>query len=169
MKEHIAGSSEVRWFFEGALPQSCLDWFFSNGLIGEAVTDTTELCEGLRVDDYLLLQDCQTVGVKVRGADKFEVKAIIATSSPLEAHGASYVMQRWVKWTCDNDALRVAFGGNKNPAMWFSLKKWRYLRKFVMSENTYVEVLAATGPLPQNGCNIELTRLETVDGRNYFT
>ncbi len=115
-------SGEIRWFFDGPLPDDVRAWFESRGL---------GISEPRRTDEYLVLPGCTTTGVKLREG-RFEIKAL--TRSPVPAsysNRVSGLKDAWIKWsrkTEDERLLRNVLVSNGDP--WISVSKERNLRLF---------------------------------------
>jgi hypothetical protein len=143
-------SGEVRWFFEGSMPDDIGRWFGS----GDDGHD-----EAARVDQYLLLPNCATTGVKVREG-RLEVKSNMRAAEALGyADEISGYRDTWVKWSCkadDVEALMTMLGSTGDT--WASVRKQRRLRKFSFDSGSPVEVDAA-GMRIERGCQAEITSL----------
>jgi hypothetical protein len=148
-------SAEVRWFISGALPGEVLSWFKA----GQALDS-----EGVQVHEYLVFQDCQSVGVKLREG-RLEIKAILAASQPLSLEpGIQGRTEEWVKWSFESEGLQTIDPALHQAGCWLKVYKERFLRTFSADGGNLVEVIARPGPelgsLLRMGCNIELTRIE---------
>lgn len=144
-------STEVRWFFEGPLPDDMRLWFKAGGLV------KTEL---QRTDEYLVLPGCVTTSVKLRDG-RFEVKALKQRPcSVTYRHGISGLRDAWVKWSSariDNDASSRLVGREEDR--WISVSKLRRLRLISLEGEELVEVAPDHGWL-SGGCQVELTAIE---------
>ena len=147
-------SSELRWFFEGGLPEPVLAWFTAGG---HAVS------EAPRVDEYLALPGCATVGVKLREG-RFEVKALTGEPALVGLpNGFAGVRERWVKWSLAGaGALRVAI--EQAGDEWVFVRKHRHVRKLAL-DGAVAEELPPGAEAPGGGCQIELTTLGALRGR----
>lgn len=115
-------SAEIRWFIQGALAEEILTWFKA----GKALES-----EGERPDDYLLFADCDTVGVKLRGGKKFEVKSRVSGPRPLVLDfGINGRTEQWVRWSFASDGLAALNDELHQSGHWVQVIKERYLRKF---------------------------------------
>lgn len=142
-------SAEVRWFWEGDCPDHISRWFevlsFPFPASGEEQ----------RIDRYLDLGGNTEIGVKQRGAKpELEVKGLVATIPSQPATGAP--QQLWCKW----DAVLPA-------TVFIETKKTRRLRKFAFDRGQVSQLELRAGecwadksPLPETGCNLEITRIE---------
>ena len=144
-------SAEARWFIEGSLPDEVLGWFKA----GQALES-----EGVRVHEYLVFPDCQSVGVKLREG-RFEIKAILAAAQPLSPDlGIKGKTDRWVKWSLASEGLQTLDPALHQSGLWLKVRKERFLRKFSGDRGPLVEISAPRGFFPGSGVNIELTRVE---------
>ncbi len=149
-------TAEIRWFVAGPLPDSVAEWFWQGGRPRPADE---------RVDRYLLLPGCESVGVKLRPGTAFDVKARLDTGIPRTYQPrVAGTVERWVKWSCGD--LRVVAGLgviSAAGAEWLSVEKERRLRGFSLDSGSPVELTAyaSTGV----GCHVELTHLRAGDVR----
>ena len=154
-------SGEIRWFLEGAVPDEIRDWF---------TADSMAVDEDPRVDEYLVLSECTTTGVKFRqypGDDRasFEIKA--RTSEPVAVSIGDDVqgqMDTWVKWSCrptEVNSFRDSITAGNDQ--WVFVEKCRCLRKFSMERAEPVEVDPSTMRL-SGGCQFELTSIRALAG-----
>ncbi len=147
-------SGEIRWFFEGPVPDDVRRWFESTDL---------GISEPRRTDDYLLLPGCTTTGVKLREG-RFEIKAL--TRSPIPASYANRVSglkDGWIKWSRkagDEQALRDILVSDEDT--WIPVSKQRYLRLFSLEHGTPEELAPRSRNL-ERGCQVELGSI-TLDG-----
>jgi len=151
-------SAEARWFFEGSVDPAMLRWFgHGDGSVEER-----------RVDQYLVIPECDCAGVKVRGGDsgegfRLEVKARIGDTAPIGfPGGVRGQAQRWSKWSVPSAAGAERTDGEH----WVSLAKVRHLRKLAWIDGVVTEVVFDLRP--DAGCVVELAEIE-VSGRPYWT
>jgi len=150
-------SAEVRWFFRGELPADFAAWFDA-GRASPALS---------RVDVYLALPGCDSVGVKQREG-RFEVKALCGGAEPAR-YGPAVTgrSEAWVKWSYDGPGMAEWMAGmGEEPGGWMAVEKERRLRKFSLERGAPVEVEPSV--FPHAGCNVELTRLR-VRGARWWT
>lgn len=159
-------SAEVRWFLltksfdsiEGA------DWF----LAAKSDIGTPEAED--RVDRYLVLPDCDSVGVKVRGRSRFEIKAQISSPRPWRINAdINGRMDQWVKWSYHGEELSKIEESLLRAGRWLTVKKKRHLRKFSVEGSLFVEVPSAQELTI--GCDVEMTSIEVEEaepGRRYW-
>ena len=152
-------SAEVRWFFAGVLSRDVTDWFCA----GEPRTQEPE-----REDRYLRLPSTH-VGVKFREKN-FEIKALVEDFGiAMWAGNVSGGVQRWVKWSCKEpevENLLAALTQNADGSFVNTTKK-RLVRKYSLDSGSIQEVDAKTAR-PDNGCNVELTRI-TTNEKDYWS
>ncbi len=161
-------SAEIRWF----LPRqsqwdAMLRWFARNGelaLIAETEPyvrqpDAAPFVkeERPRADEYLLLPNCETVGVKQRQG-RLEVKALVAGPRPFAQGAVAGRADEWVKWSL-KPAASIASALEAEllhqSGVWCTVEKRRSTQK-------YAAVAGGVAPVspdswPDAGCNIELT------------
>ena len=92
----------------------------------------------------------------------------LVSSRPTDLSVEPFVgpIEIWSKWT--SEALSI------NPALTIVTRKLRWLRKFDTGHSSPREMKVDENeniqePLPQNGCNVELTRLIMPDDEQWFT
>lgn len=152
----LAYSAELRWFVEGALPAPVEDWFRRRPRCSEAE---------MRVDEYLLLPGCETVGVKLRSKN-FEVKALRVAPCAATIGGVAGLLDGWVKWTLSDPAVTPFAAAMRGDAVLVSVPKTRFLVKYSFDGGAPQPVAAEAHPV--EGCNAELTVLECA-GRAWWT
>jgi hypothetical protein len=166
-------TAEVRWFYEGDIPETTLQRFKS----GELPQDKGTIEE--RKDVYLYLPGMDSLGIKLRGTDKrrendadqLEIKRRQLEGGVVTFFtGVTGRLEHWSKW--------VFHGESSDPQLstiltakdeaWVSVGKVRYLRKYEVTSDK--RVLAV--PLNEwsgNGCNVELTGLIAPGGQVWWT
>lgn len=151
-------SAEIRWFWKGSAPDGLEEWFCG--------VDAHPYRAGggppPRIDKYLYEPGQVELGLKMRGNNPLgiEVKGMISESvGDLSAEPFSGPIEIWTKWT----ARTLEFGSK--PLI--ETEKTRWLRKFGTAGGAPLEIevdaqekLAAGGPLPERGCNVELTHIK---------
>ncbi|MGD8330076.1 MAG: hypothetical protein PVJ49_11625 [Acidobacteriota bacterium] len=152
----MLASSEVRWFFPGDPPEEVTSWFFA----GVAPAGRAR-----RVDRYLLMPGCDTVGIKLREG-RFEVKA---RCGPSEAcaypHGVRGRQAAWIKWSRAVDDRRPPVPGGEER--WVAVAKRRSLRGFALAGGANdPQEIDARGARPTRGCSVEITRVELIDAES---
>jgi hypothetical protein len=173
MSDDFSRSGEIRWFLPGhSLKDQLLDWFKlpEQPLVTESEPYTAQpealpfvKLEKRRDDDYLLLPDCGTVGVKQREG-KLEVKALVAGPHFFSLDEVVGQVDQWVKWSFSpskeifEDPKMFAQqlkSGLLKSGPWCTVVKNRYLQKVSFDSGS----LASVSPdkWPDTGCNIELT------------
>ncbi len=156
-------SAEVRWFVEGALPAGMTDWF-RQGALPPALD--------ARDDDYLVLGDCATVGVKIRGAGQndgpsFEVKALRTNPRPMTiSERAAGSMDSWVKWSIGGAEVLPFGEAVRQTAQLVTVTKRRALRRFSLAGDRPDEVGAEVSP--SVGCGFELAEV-ALASRHWWT
>lgn len=149
-------SAEIRWYFAGGISEEVRSWFEDEGL----GTDEPE-----RVDEYLAIPDCETVGVKVRDG-RLEIKAMTVRPEPVNLpNGVNGWRDAWVKWSSAAAGMKSVRQLIDNAEdRWIFVRKGRHLRKFSLESSPPAEVDAATRNL-RKGCQIELTSIRALAAR----
>ena len=156
-------SAESRWFWSGSAPERLEEWFCGKHPDGIPAGGGKE-----RRDDYIRDPNQNELGIKRRGEKPgVEVKGLVS-SRPASLSAEPFVgpIEIWAKWT--SEALTI------DPALTIVTRKLRWLRKFDTGHSSPREIKVDENenipePLPQNGCNVELTRLIMPDGEQWFT
>jgi len=157
MSAEVVHTAEVRWFFEGPVPDEAVAWFDPLGALSPDV----------RTDRYLVLPGCETVGVKERDG-RFEIKArkgsveVMDLPEPFEGY-----LDRWVKWSYGEPPVAAWIRAlRRESAGWIAVEKARRLRVFQSGE------IAASGEDDAECrhlyCAAELTEVR-VGGRPWWT
>ena len=156
-------SAESRWFWNGSAPEHLEEWFCGKHPDGIPAGGGKE-----RRDDYIRDPNQNELGIKRRGEKPgVEVKGLVSSrSTDLSAGPFVGPIEIWSKWT--SEALSI------NPALTIVTRKLRWLRKFDTGHGSPREIKVdeyekIQEPLPQNGCNVELTRLTMPDDEQWFT
>lgn len=138
-------SAEVRWFLPGA---STVDaWFRQGGTL----RDTPE-----RIDRYLVLPGCDSVGIKFREG-RFEVKARTSPPEVVEyAAGVRGLRDTWVKWS--REVGVDGTDGASADERWAFVRKRRALRLVSLEGGAPREVVQ-DGTILSAGCQFELSDL----------
>lgn len=164
---------EVRWFYQGDVPETTLQRFRS----GAFPQDRGTIEE--RKDVYLYLPGVDSLGIKLRGtntqrangADQLEIKrreheGSVVTFMP----GVTGRLERWIKWAFQGESSDPQLSSmlTATDEAWVSVSKVRYLRKYtVTSDKRVLEV--RLNEWPDNGCNVEITKLIAPGGQGWWT
>jgi hypothetical protein len=168
MLNNFFQSVEIRWFWPGhdqwKVP---LAWFTRQGrlpLIED--TDTPDSAarpfvkqERPRTDEYLLLPNCQTVGIKQREG-RLEVKALVDGPQPFAQGNVAGQIDQWVKWSLQ-PAAEIALpltADLQQSGRWLGVTKRRYTQKVALLGGGLTAVSPDT--FPPAGCSIELTLVD---------
>jgi hypothetical protein len=153
-------SAEMRWFWPGECPDAFGAWF-------QAGSPPPGLDS--REDEYLYERGQTELGIKRRGSKPgIEIKGLVAVLAP-SRDPAPFAgpIEIWCKWP-SSATLRDL------PTV--KTKKKRRLRKFDMSGAEPVEIPmleddapADHPPFAQEGCNVELTRIELEQDELWWT
>jgi hypothetical protein len=138
---------EVRWFFEGALPDAVRRWF-------EALEDAAAIDQPARTDLYVQPTG-PAMNVKVREG-RLEVKRreAVGPRQPL-ADGVQARLETWRKWgfPLQPGAAQEA----ADDAHWIAVRKRRWLRNYQRSE-TGVALVGET-ETPEAACQVEISEI----------
>ncbi|HTU44849.1 MAG TPA: hypothetical protein VMF91_07295 [Bryobacteraceae bacterium] len=156
-------SAESRWFWSGSAPDRLEEWFRGRHPDGIPAGGGKE-----RRDEYIRDPNQDELGIKRRGEKPgVEVKGLVS-SEPTNLSIKPFIgpIEIWTKWT--SEALTI------DPELTIAIRKLRWLRKFNTGNGSPREIRVdeyeqIQGPLPQNGCNVELTRLTMPDDEQWFT
>jgi hypothetical protein len=164
---------EVRWFYEGEVPEATLQRF----KIGELSQDQGTVEE--RTDVYLFLRSVDSLGIKLRGTstrreivgDQLEIKrrqygGDVVAFIP----GVTGCLERWMKWVFQgesSDPLLSTMVRAKDE-VWVSVGKVRYQRRYAVTGDKRV-VAVPLNEWPDNGCNVELTKTIAPSGQVWWT
>jgi hypothetical protein len=149
-------SAEIRWFWPDSCPEGLESWL-KNG-------DPAPGGGLVRVDEYLHEAAQHELGLKLRGNKPgVEVKGLVTRLPADQAPGIfAGTVEIWCKWTS------AALNLSEDPRI--ITRKQRWLRKLDASGVSVEEVPLGADempldgrPLPGDGCNLELTRID-VDG-----
>jgi hypothetical protein len=170
MLNNFFQSAEIRWFWPGhAQWEVLLAWFTREGRL-PLVEDAGNIAPNLappafvkqerpRTDDYLLLPNCETVGVKQREG-RLEVKALVAGPHPFAQGSVSGQTDQWVKWGLQpSAAIALPLTADlQQSGKWLSVTKRRYTQKVALMAGGLTAVSPDT--FPDAGCGIELTLVD---------
>ena len=161
MRSLISTSAEVRWFFDGDIPQTVGEWFKASKLRAAAEK---------RTDTYLIYPIATSCGVKFR-ENKFEIKVLAQDIGVKKlAPNVVGVVEIWEKWSTKGKAIgqfRQEVTGD--AAIWLDVKKKRVTRKYSVDGASIKEVDASSRDgVGDNGCNVELTTVK-IDKDTYWS
>ena len=151
-------TAEVRWFFEGPLPEEVKQWFCRSSLA---------LNPAPREDHYLLFPAALGLGLKLREG-RLEIKHLVESLRvrTFMADVAGTV-QVWKKDAYGEPAKEFERLRTSAPHLWIAVRKERTLRRFSLEDASIGEVPADRVFL-RDGCNAELTMI-TVGGSAYWS
>lgn len=146
-------TTEVRWFFKGAVPTEVKAWFRQLGL-----TSPLER----RTDHYLRLPVHDTLSVKWREG-RIEVKRRASDREILTfGAGVSGAVARWHKWSFPlRDTIDV-LGHVQSTDEWVAVEKARWQLTFAFDDSVDVRSVAP-GTMLQQGCEVELTTVQACE------
>ncbi len=135
---------EVRWMNPGPVPKAMVAWL-------GPFDDWIER----RKDRYLVDPAVPDLGVKIRDAVQFDLKAFRGSLGRLQVPGACRGrVELWEKWSFPLHASALP---PADAASWLALGKARRRRSFEVGEDEAVERPMAEAGEP--GCSIELTEI----------
>lgn len=152
-------TAEVRWFFEGPIPDDIEQWFCRSSLALNAAP---------REDHYLLFPAALGLGLKLREG-RLEIKPLVESLGVRTfTADVAGIIQVWKKEVYGEPAVKEFERLRTSaPHLWIAVRKERTLRKFSREGAAIVEVPADRVFL-RDGCNAELTKV-TVDGSAYWS
>lgn len=144
----VDATTELRWFFDGALPAEVFSWFTDGGRRGL----TEERSDSYRHDDLV------DVGVKRRFGTRLELKIRSGVPEPVVVGGALGQLERWQRWSPADRELDLAA-----DTRWVDVEKTVIKRRFdaVVGE---VALCEDTRPMSGEGCDAEIVEV-SVCGR----
>jgi len=161
MNSPFSLSAEVRWFFDGEIPKNVQKWFKSSKLRTKPER---------RTDTYLVYPNAKSCGVKFRKS-KFEIKSLVKDigNRDFEAKACGAI-RIWEKWSTKGESIgQFKQEVTVDEVIWVDVKKKRIIRKF-SADGGQIREIDASGKegFPDNGCNVELTRVE-IHQRPYWS
>ena len=159
-------SAELRWFWPAQAPEGLEDWFCKSSTSYVAAGGGDEG----RADIYLMEPSQEEVGIKRRGGKPgIEIKGLVAEiDEPVSTKTFDGRIQLWTKWSLGSD--------NFSLTRTIEVHKLRWLRKFDTSSRPPTEIPLDgagipidDGRLPEQGCNVELTKVWLSDQRVWWT
>lgn len=126
-------STELRWFFQGHIPEEIKNTFFSN---------TSRHYES-RSDYYFVIRNCDYLGIKIRNR-RLEIKWK-RSSNPfyLSEHSVEGNIEFWTRWEWNDtsayyDTMNFLTMANVVPCI--RVEKKRFQKKFVIQGNKFLEL-----------------------------
>jgi hypothetical protein len=152
----MAVTAEIRWFARGSIPHGVFSWF-------QEATESSNPPES-RVDDYLLMPEITSLGIKVR-LGRLEIKIRKRKYGEIDlGRGISGRLEQWQKWSLALESVEQLF---KPGDSWIPVAKRRYLRKYEVAGDIEVRPLALER-FAESGCGVELTAIEVL-GNKWWT
>lgn len=151
---------EVRWFYEGPIPQLVLNWFHENAIHLET--------QPQRVDYYLRLENGDSRGVKLREG-RIEVKERQRQYGIVQFHDqVAGAVEAWHKVSRELSEISDELARLASPkTTWIGVEKERIVQRFrVVDLNKVEPILVNENPI--SGCNLELTSVQ-IYGLNWWT
>lgn len=144
----IVDTTEMRWFADGPLPLTVVNWFAGPGSM--AVIEK-------RVDTYRI-DGRDDAGLKRRFRRTLELKVRldIAEVFPLEPELAA-PLEEWRRWSPADDEVEL-----HEPETWIDVHKVVYKRRFV-GTGTEVAWASRLPTAPDGGCDVEVTSVRVGD------
>lgn len=177
-KPYLFQSAEIRWFLPPSMEwELALEWFmgdsykkndqFADNTLGEIFPNNIKK-EELRTDEYLIIPDCTSVGVKKRQG-KLEIKAQIGIPEKYFHESISGEINYWSKWSFQPSESNISIMGGDLilSGEWFKINKIRYLLKFSKLKDDLLEI--SPEEWPESGCQVELTQIWAEDHRQKWT
>jgi hypothetical protein len=144
---------EVRWIDLGSVPEAMVAWL-------GPFDDWIER----REDRYLVDPSVSDLGIKIKDAVQFDLKAFRGSLGRLEVPGAGRGhLELWEKWSFPLHASALP---PADAAGWLALEKTRRRRSFEVGEDEAMERPMTRAEQP--GCSVELTEV-AVGGERWWT
>ena len=139
----VLSTTEMRWFFAGALPDAVLSWFTHDQSLG---------LREARTDDYHLVDD--DTGLKLRLGHTLELKCRRGKPALTEiVPGAWGCQERWTRWS------PASFLSMPSEPAWHAVDKVVVKRRFAFC-GTEIPLTPANLPQQGAGCDVEITSVE---------
>lgn len=152
-------STELRWFIKGRLPEGIAQWFGGDSL-GGYLSPPEE-----REDLYLLIPDCDYLGVKMRRKG-LEVKWRQTELGGLRLSNSwEGKVEKWLKWVCP-DMMAPVPADLIASGQWVCVKKKRFQRLYQVEDGGLTPV-PVEAPIPQ-GCSLEIVQL-SIDSNPWWS
>jgi hypothetical protein len=150
----VVETSEIRWFYQGEIPEIVLDWY--DDCPGEKVDEPE------RTDRYFVGASPE-VGIKIREG-RLELKRLIdRTETIAMARVHTAYQEEWRKWSfrlaVNNDG---SWAGIDSTLDWIDVSKLRSLRFY---QPTAAGILVPKETAMSEGCQLELSRIQSKDQR----
>jgi len=137
----------MRWFYPGACPGEVRVWF--DETCGRVLPER-------RIDRYLLLTETDSLGAKLRGHDRLDLKLRVGELPAVRRHGAHGRRERWTKWSLQLADVPV---DELLDHPWVEVRKTRWLRRFAVPP-VGLRRLRPDPAADQDGCGVELAALK---------
>ncbi|CAN5601981.1 hypothetical protein BH23BAC4_BH23BAC4_00540 [soil metagenome] len=142
---------EIRWFAEGHLPDTVLQWYATLGRLPE---------KEVRTDVYLIPLDPAEPGIKLReGA--LEIKRMRGFYEDEPFGSITAAAQEWAKWRIPTER-----DPSDNLTGWLNVKKERWVRTFEV--DSHGQLSDADGQQVRNGATVELSSI-SADSRSWWS
>jgi hypothetical protein len=166
-------TAEVRWFYKGDIQETSLQRFRS----GELPQDNGTIED--RNDVYLYLPGVDSLGIKLRGTniqhqndvDQLEIKRRQLEGGVVSFFpGVTGRLERWSKWVFHGESSGPQLSTilTAKDEAWVCVSKVRYLRKYKLTDDKRV-LAVSLNEWPDNGCNVELTKVIAPSGQVWWT
>lgn len=175
---YLFQSAEIRWFFPPTMEwEFALEWFMGDeykkndhnaDTISGGIFPNNIKREELRTDEYLIIPNCTSVGVKKRQG-KLEVKAQIGIMEKYLNDPISGEINYWSKWSFQPSEANVMFMKDdlNLSGKWLKIYKVRHLLKLSRFKDVIIEILPEEWP--ESGCQVELTQIWAEDDMQKWT
>jgi hypothetical protein len=143
---------EVRWFFEGRVPEGVAEWF-RRGVYGPDE-------QPRRVDHYLRLGETESLGIKLREG-RIEIKQRHRPHGVVRFHErAAGLVEGWRKWSLPLAGVGEGLAHALVPdSAWMAVQKERSLRNYRLGSGGQLVPVPGVA-YPGQGCGAELTTVE---------
>ena len=154
-------TTEVRWFFQGKIPQKVGLWF-------ERLEETTIDLEP-RIDRYLGNVSTSRLGIKIREGN-IEIKQQVGADDEWNTSRLHGKVQEWRKWSFaladDLDAVKcIPYG------LWIAVRKERKLIRYALDDQKNALQVLLLNQEPGNTliCEVELTLVQVEPSETWWT
>jgi hypothetical protein len=168
IKSYLFKSAEIRWFLPPTIEwEIALEWFMGDfdktndhlsDIVSSEIFSNKIKREELRTDEYLIIPDVSSVGIKKRQG-KLEVKSQIGLNENYSDDSISGKLNHWSKWSFQpSQENENSMEDDLNlSGEWLKINKIRYLLKLARSKDGIIEISPVEWP--ECGCQVELTQI----------
>jgi hypothetical protein len=143
-------TSEVRWFYPGEIPEAVRAWYMAG--------DGKPYVEAPRTDHYLIIEESDALGVKIREG-RMDVKQRYDGAWSLTFNNSvAGRVECWRKWSFELAEAGEGLALLRASGAWVAVEKARVMRDYAVKLDGTLIVLPAM-VTPPRGCSVELSRV----------